>query len=162
MAHLLVLFVATTLFPFLSLSQTTRNLTVGASINATESSKPWLSSSGDFAFGFQQLQNNNTFYVLSIWFTKISDKTIVWFERSSYPVPHGSILQLDAVKGLVLQKPDQGNLLYITDDLPHKVAYALLSDTGNLVLSQTDSTPLWQSFDNPADTVGNDNGLCKL
>ncbi|KAL6564614.1 hypothetical protein OROMI_016064 [Orobanche minor] len=153
MAHLLVLFITITLFPFLTLSETTEKLTVGASINATESSKPWLSSSGDFAFGFQQLQNNNTFYVLSIWFAKIPDKTIVWFERSSYPVPDGSILQLDAVKGLVLQKPDQGNLLYITDDLPHKVAYALLNDTGNLVLSQTDSTSLWQSFDNPADTI---------
>ncbi|KAL6505326.1 hypothetical protein OROGR_025143 [Orobanche gracilis] len=153
MAHLLVLFITITIFPFPTLSQTTGKLTVGASINATESSKPWLSSSGDFAFGFRQLKNNNTFYALSIWFARIPDETIVWFDRSSYPVPRGSILQLDAVKGLVLQKPDQGNLLYITDGLPHKVAYALLNDTGNLVLLQTNSAPLWQSFENPADTI---------
>ncbi|CAA0823854.1 receptor-like protein kinase 1 [Striga hermonthica] len=121
------------------------------------SSNPWLSPSGDFAFGFQQLQSNNNndhlVFVLSIWFAKILPKTIVWFERSSYPVPLGSTLLLDADKGLVLRDP-HGRLLLKTPHLASRVAYASMTDTGNFVLFGKDSnTPLWQSFENPSDTI---------
>ncbi|GFP94412.1 g-type lectin s-receptor-like serine/threonine-protein kinase rlk1 [Phtheirospermum japonicum] len=154
MAHIpLLLFTALILFPFPTFSQITGNITVGSSITAAESSNPWLSPSGDFAFGFQQLQNNTNLFVLAIWFARIPDRTVVWFERSSYPVPRGSILRLDAANGLVLRDP-QGRLLYSTDGLAgQSIAYGYMNDTGNLVLSGSDSTILWQSFDHPADTI---------
>ncbi|KAK6164238.1 hypothetical protein DH2020_001102 [Rehmannia glutinosa] len=152
MAHPLLLLI-TILFPFHTSAQNTAgNVTVGASLTATENSNPWRSPNGDFAFGFQQLQENNDLFVLSIWFDRIPDRTIVWFERRSNPVPRGSILRLDATDGLVLRDP-QGRLLYNTDRLADEVAYGFLNNTGNFVLLRSDSTFLWESFNNPTDTI---------
>lgn len=147
-----LLFTILVVFPLSPLAQNTGNITVGTSLTATENSNPWRSPSGDFAFGFQQLQGNRDVFVLSIWFDKIPDKTIVWYERGSYPVPRGSTIQLDARDGLVLRDP-QGRLLYNTDGLADQVAYGFLNDTGNFVLLRSDSSFLWESFRNPADTI---------
>ncbi|KAL3647626.1 hypothetical protein CASFOL_008594 [Castilleja foliolosa] len=153
MAKLLLLIITLIVFPFPVFPQTTTaNIAVGSSLTASESSNPWLSPSGDFAFGFQQLQNNTNLFVLAIWFASIPDRTIVWFERRSYPVPRGSVLRLDAADGLVLRYP-QGRPIYITDGLAGQVASGFMNDTGNFVLLRRDSTYLWQSFGSPADTI---------
>ncbi|KAL3647627.1 hypothetical protein CASFOL_008595 [Castilleja foliolosa] len=150
---LLLIITLIILFPFPVFSQTTTgNIAVGSSLTASESSNPWLSPSGDFAFGFQPLQNNTNLFVLAIWFASIPDRTIVWFERRSYPVPRGSILSLDGADGLVLRDP-QGRHLYTTDGISDRVASGFMNDTGNFVLLRSDSTYLWQSFGSPADTI---------
>ncbi|KAF7153822.1 hypothetical protein RHSIM_Rhsim01G0188200 [Rhododendron simsii] len=65
------------LLPFSTVAQTNGTVDVGASITAGDNSTtPWLSASQDFAFGFKQLQYNNLF-LLSIWYYKIPDQTIV-------------------------------------------------------------------------------------
>lgn len=140
------------LFPH---SYSAQNIAVGTSLTAAQNSNAWRSSNGDFAFGFRRLQSNNSLFVLSIWFDKIPDKTIVWFERTSFPVPRGSTVRLDAADGLVLRDP-QGQVLYNTTrgGPANQVAYALMNDTGNLVIRSTnDSSNLWESFQNPADTI---------
>ncbi|KAK4492416.1 hypothetical protein RD792_003221 [Penstemon davidsonii] len=154
MAHILhhfLLFIIIILFPLCTLAQTNGNKTVGTSLTATENSSPWLSPSGDFAFGFQQLQDNNDLFQLSIWFNRIPDRTIIWYQRGTNPVPRGSTLQLDAA-GLVLRDP-QGRLLWNTNGLADEVAYAILNNTGNFVLLRSDSTRLWESFRNPSDSI---------
>ncbi|KAL3850075.1 hypothetical protein ACJIZ3_011957 [Penstemon smallii] len=154
MAHTLhhfLLFIIIILFPLFTLAQNNGNITVGTSLTATENSSPWLSPSGDFAFGFQQLQDNNDLFQLSIWFNRIPDRTIVWYQRGTNPVPRGSTLQLDAA-GLLLRNP-QGRLLWNTNGLADEVAYATLNNTGNFVLLRSDSTWLWESFRNPSDTI---------
>ncbi|KAL1546671.1 G-type lectin S-receptor-like serine/threonine-protein kinase LECRK4 [Salvia divinorum] len=129
-----------------------QNIPVGTSLTATSNSDPWRSSpAGEFALGFQQLQGNDNLYILSIWFDKIPDKTIVWFERTSYPVPRGSTLRLDAVSGFILQDP-QGRLLYNTS-ATGIVDHATFNDTGNLALRRNDSSILWESFRHPSDTI---------
>ncbi|XP_042046632.1 G-type lectin S-receptor-like serine/threonine-protein kinase LECRK4 [Salvia splendens] len=125
---------------------------VGTTLTAASNSDPWRSSpAGDFALGFQQLQGTDNLYILSIWFHKIPDKTIVWYERSSYPVPRGSTLRLDATGGLVLNDP-QGRLLY-NSNATGQVDHATFNDTGNLALQQNDSSILWESFRHPTDTI---------
>ncbi|CAA3025692.1 G-type lectin S-receptor-like serine threonine-kinase RLK1 [Olea europaea subsp. europaea] len=64
------------LLPLSTSSQNDGTVNVGTSLAATERSNPWLSPSGDFAFGFQKLQDNDQF-LLSIWYNKIPAKTIV-------------------------------------------------------------------------------------
>lgn len=149
--YLLIFTLIVAVFPHCSLAQ---NISINDSLTATESSTPWRSPNGDFAFGFQQLQSNTDLFVLSIWFDKIPDKTVVWYERSSYPVRRGSTLQLQASLGLVLRDP-QGTLLYNTSSsLGDQVAQGSIQDTGNLLLTGTNSSNiLWQSFSHPADTI---------
>ncbi|XP_057803364.1 G-type lectin S-receptor-like serine/threonine-protein kinase LECRK4 [Salvia miltiorrhiza] len=140
------------LFPHFTCAQ---NINVGTSLTATSNSNPWRSSNGDFAFGFQQLQGNYNQYVLSIWFDKIPQKTIVWYERSSYPVPRGSTLRLDAATGLILEDPQGRHLYNTTGGGPaDEVGYASMNDTGNFVIRRrSDSSILWESFRNPTDTI---------
>ena len=77
------------LFPFFAVAQNTGCVAVGDSIIANDKATPWLSSpSGDFAFGFKQLQDKNLF-LLSIWYNKIPDQTIVWYANLGEPVPTG-------------------------------------------------------------------------
>ncbi|KAG8389069.1 hypothetical protein BUALT_Bualt02G0190900 [Buddleja alternifolia] len=149
---LLLLLIIFIFFPLSSSAQNTGNITVGTSITATENSNPWRSPSGDFAFGFQRLQDNNNLFLLSIWFDRIPDRTIVWYPRGTNPVPRGSTVQLNSRDGLVLRDP-QSRLIYNTNNLADEVAYGFLNNTGNLVLSRSDSTSLWQSFNNPSDTI---------
>ncbi|WJX91817.1 hypothetical protein P8452_73540 [Trifolium repens] len=58
-------------------AQTKSTIAIGDSFTATTSTSPWLlSPSGDFAFGFLPLKETDLF-LLSIWYAKISEKTIV-------------------------------------------------------------------------------------
>ncbi|PRQ35315.1 putative non-specific serine/threonine protein kinase [Rosa chinensis] len=97
------------LLPVSVLSQTNGSIVVGASLSAAGNSS-WISPSGEFAFGFQRLENNDRF-LLSIWFAKIPDRTIVWYANGDRPAPKGSIVNLTANSGLLLTSP-QGEELW--------------------------------------------------
>ncbi|XP_051118504.1 G-type lectin S-receptor-like serine/threonine-protein kinase LECRK3 [Andrographis paniculata] len=152
MATLTFLLCLTLLSPLCTSAQTAGNVSIGATITAAENSEPWRSPSGDFAFGFQHLPGNNGFFVLSIWFDKIPEKTIVWYDRASFPVRGGATVQLDAAGGIVLRGP-HGRVLRRSDGLADQVAYGFMNDTGNFVLRGGDSAALWESFNNPTDTI---------
>nr|GMD20651.1 G-type lectin S-receptor-like serine/threonine-protein kinase RLK1 [Ipomoea batatas] len=137
------------LFPFHTFAQ--NNIAVGSTLIATDSTKPWLSPSGDFAFGFSQIEGKNQL-LLCIWYANINERTIVWHANTTSPVPQGSTLRLDADLGLILRDP-QGNRLWVTDGFVDKVAYGFLNDTGKFVLVGSDSTVLWDTFAHPTDTL---------
>nr|GMD16406.1 G-type lectin S-receptor-like serine/threonine-protein kinase RLK1 [Ipomoea batatas] len=137
------------LFPFHTFAQ--NNIAVGSTLIATDSTKPWLSPSGDFAFGFSQIQGKNQF-LLCIWYANINERTIVWHANTTSPVPQGSTLRLDADSGLILSDP-QGNRLWIIDGFVDKVDHGFLNDTGKFVLVGSDSTVLWDTFAHPTDTL---------
>ncbi|KAM7497310.1 hypothetical protein LguiA_021724 [Lonicera macranthoides] len=111
---------------------------------------PWLSSSADFAFGFQFLPQNGLF-LLSIWYYNLPEKTIVWYANDGNLVPSGSTLELNAQDGLVLTDP-QGNQLCSTPILS-TIDHGFINNTGNFVLLGSDSSISWQSFENPTDTL---------
>ena len=85
-----------------TVAQTNVAITLGASLSATDNSS-WLSPSGDFAFGFHQLNNTNLF-LLSIWYAKIPEKIVVWYASETL-APRGSQVNLTADNGLVLTSP---------------------------------------------------------
>ncbi|CAI9778589.1 unnamed protein product [Fraxinus pennsylvanica] len=139
------------LLPFCTLSQNDGTVNVGTSLAATERSTPWLSPSGDFAFGFQKLQDNDQF-LLSIWYNKIPAKTIVWYPKDTSPVSRGSTVEIDAQNGLVLLDP-QGRRLWRTENIVDNVSHGFMNDTGNFVIARSDSSGIWESFKNPSDTM---------
>ncbi|XP_050284584.1 G-type lectin S-receptor-like serine/threonine-protein kinase RLK1 isoform X3 [Quercus robur] len=147
--HLLVLLLI--LLPISSIAQNNGSVTVGNSLTATDNTTSWLSPSGEFAFGFRPL-NQTDLFLLSIWFDKIPDKTVVWYARVDNPVPRGSNVKLDADNGLVLTGP-QGDELWTANTIVGTVAYGVMSNTGNFVLQDSSFNNLWESFKNPTDTL---------
>ncbi|KAL7619199.1 hypothetical protein Lser_V15G02573 [Lactuca serriola] len=136
--------------PFIAAQQTNGTVPVGASLTATPDVRPWLSSSGEFAFGFQQVQGNDNF-LLSIWYDKIPDKTIIWYPEEGRMVPTGSKVELLRESGLVLTDP-QGTQVWRSGSISG-VASGFMNDTGNFMIFGSNSSKIWSSFDYPADTL---------
>ncbi|KAI3511705.1 hypothetical protein L1887_18862 [Cichorium endivia] len=135
---------------FIAAQQTNGSVAVGASLIATPNVKPWLSSSGEFAFGFQQVQGNDKF-LLSIWYDKIPDKTVIWYPEEGPLVPTGSKVELIRGSGLVLSNP-QGRQIWTSGPISD-LAFGHMNDTGNFVIVGSNSRKIWDSFDFPADTM---------
>ncbi|CDP14444.1 unnamed protein product [Coffea canephora] len=143
----------TLFFPFHILAQNSGLVSVGSILAANESSIPWLSPSGDFAFGFRQLQDKDMF-LLSIWYDKIPDKTVAWYVGSVVnPVPRGSTVELQAKRGLVLRDP-QGQDIWSTATIYDEVNYGFMNNTGNfIIMASNNNTRLWESFRFAVDTI---------
>ncbi|XP_027193152.1 G-type lectin S-receptor-like serine/threonine-protein kinase LECRK3 [Cicer arietinum] len=138
---------------FLQLVLVFGNVTLSSTLS-TNNNNSWLSPSGEFAFGFRQLNKNNTnFFMLAIWYNKISDKTIVWTAQNDnnlVQAPKGSQIQLTS-GGLTLTT-SQGDSLW-TAQPNNAVSYGTMLDTGNFVLVNKTSTFVWESFNFPTDTL---------
>ncbi|KAM5582501.1 G-type lectin S-receptor-like serine/threonine-protein kinase RLK1 [Rosa sericea] len=150
--RLLLLISSLFLIPVAVLAQTNGTVSVGASLSASANSS-WLSPSGHFAFGFQQLENSDLF-LLSVWYAKIPDRTIVWYANngdSPAVAAKGSLVNLTAASGLVLTSP-QGAQLWKSGSISG-VAFGVLNDTGNFVLEDDNSESLWETFDNLTHTI---------
>ncbi|XP_076896585.1 G-type lectin S-receptor-like serine/threonine-protein kinase RLK1 [Bidens hawaiensis] len=149
---LILYFILVTILQTTSIIAQQRNGTVpvGASLTATDDAEPWLSPSGDFAFGFKQIQGKEHF-VLSIWYAKIPDQIIIWYPQTSPTVSRGSKVELINRHGLVLKDP-QGIEVWSSRSISD-IAYGVMNDTGNFVIVGTNSSDVWESFDYPADTM---------
>ncbi|TMW92369.1 hypothetical protein EJD97_013139 [Solanum chilense] len=140
------------LSPNFAFSQTKNEVKIGSSLIAgDDKTSPWISPNEDFAFGFQQLGGENQF-IVSIWYNKIPEKTIIWYANGDNPCPKGSRIELLADRGLVLTSPQQDEAS-ISDPLIGIVAYGTMKDTGNFVLVNRHSDSLWQSFNQTKDTI---------
>ncbi|KAK9941310.1 hypothetical protein M0R45_017918 [Rubus argutus] len=140
--------------PIFVFSQTDGKVAVGAFLSATAgNNSSWLSPSGDFAFGFRQLENKDLF-LLSIWYAKIPDRTIVWYANGDTPAlaPQGSLVNLTANDGIVLTSP-QGEEFWKSETSVGVVAFGVLNDTGNFVLEDGNSESLWETFKNLTHTM---------
>ncbi|KAD5803502.1 hypothetical protein E3N88_14862 [Mikania micrantha] len=133
-----------------SAQQPNGSVPIGASLTATPDANPWLSSSGEFAFGFQQVQGKDNF-LLSIWYEKIPNKTIIWYPEGGPTMSPGSKVDLVDRRGLVLSDP-QGKEVWSSDSISD-LAYGYMNDTGNFVIVGRNSRNIWESFDHPADTM---------
>ncbi|ESR59191.1 hypothetical protein CICLE_v10017816mg [Citrus x clementina] len=142
----------------LSIAQNNGTVPVGATLTAGSTSFRWLSPSGDFAFGFRQLDEENSsndLFLLSIFYNKIPEKTVVWYtdNKDQNPaVPRGSQVKLTADQGLVLNDP-QGKQVWSSKIDIGTVAVGHMNDTGNFMLASSSSSRLWDSFSNPTDTL---------
>ena len=140
-------------------SNATQIPTGSSLIAGTSSLHPWLSPSNHFAFGFQNLDNDNR-YLLAIWFYKVPENNIVWFAKSddddnnNNPVfaPKGSKIQLTASTGLVLRNPN-GEEIWKSKPITSSISFATLNDTGNFMLVDSINGSVWESFSYPTDTL---------
>ncbi|XP_058743447.1 G-type lectin S-receptor-like serine/threonine-protein kinase LECRK2 [Vicia villosa] len=134
-------------------AQTKSTIAIGDSYTAETNISPWLlSPSGDFAFGFLPL-NKTDLFLLSIWYAKISEKTVVWHANGDSPAPKGSKVELNANDGLVLTSPNGDRLWNTTQVLSGRVSRGVFNDTGNFVLQDSDFNSVWETFDFPRDTL---------
>ncbi|XVE78764.1 hypothetical protein DITRI_Ditri14bG0004100 [Diplodiscus trichospermus] len=139
------------LIPLVVAQTTDGNISLGHTLTASDNSKPWLSPSNDFAFGFHQLEDKNLF-LLVIWYYNITSRTIVWYANEGKPVPRRSQVKLTADRGLLLIDPND-QVRWSSGFTTGEVAYARMKDKGNFVVYSTTSQPLWESFRDPRDTL---------
>ncbi|KAG8043130.1 hypothetical protein GUJ93_ZPchr0586g11360 [Zizania palustris] len=139
-----------------SSSAQAQNISLGTSLTTQGPNKAWLSPSGDFAFGFRPIEDNSSFYLLAVWFDKISDKTVVWYaktvEQEPQPiqVPSGSSLLLTSTGVLSLRDPT-GREYGIQAQLVHPM---LACSTREILwLRLQGSSISWETFKNPTDTI---------
>uniref|UniRef100_A0A0A9DW73 Receptor-like serine/threonine-protein kinase n=1 Tax=Arundo donax TaxID=35708 RepID=A0A0A9DW73_ARUDO len=148
------------LLPFLLLLssasvQAQQNITLGSSLTPQGPDSSWLSPSGEFAFGFRPVEGNSSFYLLAVWYNKISDQTVAWYAKSTDPDPgpvqvsSGSRLQLTSGGALSLQDPT-GTEVW---NPGVGASYASMLDAGNFVLAAADGSTKWETFSNPTDTI---------
>ncbi|KAK3000103.1 hypothetical protein RJ639_023317 [Escallonia herrerae] len=84
------------LVPSSAIAQTNGTIAVGASLTATDSATPWLSLSGDFAFGFQQIGKSDLF-LLSIWYHKIPEQTVTCYNHATDTILPSQTLEVGGV-----------------------------------------------------------------
>uniref|UniRef100_A0A2N9J8R2 Receptor-like serine/threonine-protein kinase n=1 Tax=Fagus sylvatica TaxID=28930 RepID=A0A2N9J8R2_FAGSY len=150
LSYLLSFLLLVLLLPYSTIAQTSKNQSLGSSLTAQNKDTYWVSPSGDFAFGFQQIVKGG--YLLAIWFNKIHEPTIVWSANGDNLVPIGSKVELTKDGQFVLSDPT-GKEIWKPGLVGTGVAYAAMLDSGNFVLASQDSDFLWQSFDHPTDTI---------
>lgn len=140
------------LLPISCGAQSYTNVSLGSSLTASDdsASPSWVSPSGDFALGFRKIENQG--FLLAIWFNKIPERTIVWSANRNKYVQRGSKVELTADGDFILSD-STGKQTRIADRGGTAVAYAAMLDTGNFILASRDSATLWESFDNPTDTI---------
>ncbi|TKY50559.1 G-type lectin S-receptor serine/threonine-protein kinase RLK1 [Spatholobus suberectus] len=151
---ILIICVTVILLPLLQLpyvsAQTQNNVSIGKTLVAGNGGAQWLSPSGEFAFGFRQLENG--LFLLAIWYQNIPHDSFIWYANGDNPAPKGSKLELNEYSGLVLKSP-QGVGLWTSQPISGTISYGLMNDTGNFQLLDKNSQVLWESFGNPTDTL---------
>ncbi|GKV42657.1 hypothetical protein SLEP1_g50033 [Rubroshorea leprosula] len=111
-------------------------------------------SSGDFELGFGRVPDQQDRFLLAIWFAKIPEETIVWSANGDKPLQIESRLELNS-SGLILRAPSGMELWWINSaqDGIGGVSHAAMLDTGNFVITGRNSDNIWESFQNPTDTI---------
>ncbi|GKV42668.1 hypothetical protein SLEP1_g50046 [Rubroshorea leprosula] len=149
-----LLILLTSFFLLAAAQQGLRNVSVGDFLNADDRNDTWKSPSGDFELGFRRAPDQQDRFLLAIWFANIPNKTIVWSANGDNPVEMGSRVELSS-NGLVLAAPSGKELWWSnsTQDGTGGVSHAAMLDTGNFVITSRNSNNIWESFQNPTDTI---------
>ncbi|KAM0871502.1 hypothetical protein ACQ4PT_039346 [Festuca glaucescens] len=123
-----------------------------------------ISDGGDFALGFLSptSSSNKTLLYLGIWYHSIPGRTVVWIANRDNPIieatPSSPKLVITNNSDLVLSD-SQGHAVWTTANNiaagagAGAGAYAVLLNSGNLVLRFPNGTDIWQSFHYPTDTI---------
>ncbi|GLT75657.1 hypothetical protein SLA2020_473620 [Shorea laevis] len=131
-----------------------RTVSVGDFLTANDQSLTWQSPLGDFELGFRRAPDQPDRFLLAIWFAKIPEKTIVWSANGDNLVEIESKVELTS-SGLVLTAPSGMKLWWTnsTQGGTGGVSHAAMLDTGNFVVASRNLDNIWESFQNPTDTI---------
>ncbi|GLT59377.1 hypothetical protein SLA2020_321980 [Shorea laevis] len=149
-----LLILLTSFFLLAAAQQGFRNVSVGDVLHADDRNVTWKSPSGDFELGFRRAPDQQDRFLLAIWFAQIPNKTIVWSANGDNPVEIKSRVELTS-NGLVLRAPSGMELWWSnsTQNGTGGVSQAAMLDTGNFVITGRNSDNIWESFQNPTDTI---------
>ncbi|KAL3359487.1 hypothetical protein AABB24_016176 [Solanum stoloniferum] len=126
--------------------QNNPNISIGSTFTAGENVS-LLSLSGDFAFGFYPV--SDTLFLVGIWFNKIQKTTLVWSANRDNPAEIRSTISLTNDGQLVLNYAN-GTVQQIYNE---SARLGTMQDDGNLVLRDSSSNKVWESFKSPTDTL---------
>ncbi|WVZ82373.1 hypothetical protein U9M48_029640 [Paspalum notatum var. saurae] len=148
----------TTFISFLLMSSSTalaedkNYLARGSSISTgDETTTILVSPNGAFTCGFYKVATNA--FTFSIWFSWATDKTVAWTANRDAPVNgKGSrlIFQKDGALALL---DYNGTVVWSTNTTASGSSRAMLLNSGDLVVMDTDGHHLWRSFNSPTDTL---------
>ncbi|GMN67731.1 hypothetical protein TIFTF001_036801 [Ficus carica] len=93
------------------------------------------------------------FYFFSIIAVGGGSHNAVWSADTDHPLREDALLQLTRDKGLVLRRSDGTTVWSATNTTGTPVVGMNLTEAGNLVLFDSQSTAVWQSFDHPVDAL---------
>ncbi|CDY66204.1 BnaA09g51740D [Brassica napus] len=144
--HLLPLLVLLLfLFPLSACAKNNKALTI------IKGNQTILSLQSIFRLGFFIPSTNGNWY-LGIWYASSPKPVYVWVANRNRPVsdPDSSTLELTSTGYLILNNSRDG-VVWQTDN-KHPATGFRFSDSGNLILTGEDGSPVWQSFQNPTDT----------
>ncbi|KAL4627410.1 hypothetical protein ACB092_05G164100 [Castanea dentata] len=109
----------------------------------------WLSRSRLYAFGFYQQSNG---YAIGVFLAGIPEKTVIWTaNRDNPPTLADVTLNFTGDGRLVLQSA-QGIESEIVNPPEHATSASMLN-SGNFVLYNSNKDIIWQSFNNPTNTI---------
>ncbi|XP_061342037.1 G-type lectin S-receptor-like serine/threonine-protein kinase At5g24080 [Gastrolobium bilobum] len=112
----------------------------------------WVSDNGTFALGFTPAESDNRLFNLGIWFAELpGDRTLVWSPNRDSPVSQDAILELDTTGNLVLMDGD--TTIWASNTSGAGVEAAVMAESGNFIIHNTNNHPVWQSFSQPSDTL---------
>lgn len=131
-----------------SYAQIPPNISLGTTITAG-SNDSWRSLSGEFAFGFYRLDSG--FYLVGIWFDKIPERTLVWSANRDRPAEPGSTVRLTLPGQIELRYLNGSTQLIYSGSVAASLGF--MQNDGNFVLKDSNSDVIWQSFQNPTDTL---------
>ncbi|XP_035546970.1 G-type lectin S-receptor-like serine/threonine-protein kinase LECRK1 [Juglans regia] len=125
------------------------SISLGSSLSPI--TKPyWLSGSGQFAFGFYQIDGG---FAIGIWLEKIRQKTVVWTANRDNPPLSKNVKLFLANDGRLVLEQEQGQQTALTNNALFSASSASMLNTGNFVLYNSSSNIIWQTFDAPTDTI---------
>nr|GEU51757.1 G-type lectin S-receptor-like serine/threonine-protein kinase LECRK3 [Tanacetum cinerariifolium] len=124
------------------------NVTRGSSLSPNGATNAWLSPSGLYAFGFYPQKDG---YALGVYIAQTPQRNVVWTaSRDNLPLPNTATLRFTTNGRLVLDQTQGQEINIFYDGV---ASFASMQDSGNFVLYDSQGTVLWQTFENPTDTL---------
>lgn len=132
-----------------SLSEAT--ITLGSSLRASDPNQAWNSSDGSFSLSFLPLDSSgSSSFIAAIVFT--GGVPTIWSAGGGAAVDASGAFHFQSDGNLRLVS-GSGAVVWESNTVGRGVSSAVLEDSGNLVLLNSSSQPVWSSFDHPTDTI---------
>ncbi|KAG5529165.1 hypothetical protein RHGRI_029746 [Rhododendron griersonianum] len=135
------------LFSTIKAQQSSTSINLSSSLTTTGTNS-WLSPSGLYAFGFYRQGGR---YAVGVFAAGIPENTVVWTaNRDDLPVRGSATLAFSAGRLVLNTTTGQNKSIANVSDL---ISAASILDSGNFVLYNSARDIIWQSFDDPTDTI---------